>query len=111
MVKNIKIKKDILIIGIIILLLVGGFIGNQLFKSPEPIYTGEYVSFVVSNVNIFAWVALEGVCYSKLKEYAPNFPRFNNICFVSRSGTLGVNSIVSYNVACDCYGTNYNIRK
>lgn len=98
-----------IIIGAIVLSLI---LGSQLFPKEEiQIYTGERASFLLQEVGIFSWSDLEGACYSKFKDYANEFQAPHKICFMKRSGSGFTTSISKFNVACNCYGTNYNLRK
>ncbi len=103
----------LIIIGVVVLsLIVGGIVGRDLFpKKDTPVYTRERASFILKEVRLFAWSNLEDVCYSKFKDYANDFQAPYKICFVSRSGSGFTDSLNKFNVACNCYGTNYHLRK
>jgi len=101
-----------IIFGIIAILIVGAVVGYYVRKPTfqQEIYSGESASFVVSNINIFAWTELAGVCYSKFGENSQEFKAHDKVCLVSRTGS-SVNSALSYNVACKCYGTNVPLKR
>lgn len=65
MVKNIKIKKEILIIGIIVLLLVGGIVGVNLFPKTRAIQPNralnEIAEYICENTNNFAFRNIDNV--------------------------------------------------
>jgi len=100
-------------IGIIVVvsLLIGGVIGHYVWKpSEKSIYTGDFDSFLIEDIyNPVAFGSLDNICYQKMSEQPNHQELFSEsphiICYSKFSAGR------SNAVACNCYGTNYNLRK